>query len=229
MKKHKISIMMILTLCITLFFSMGAFAQKEVDPNAKHFRMVADNNQIRILQNLYQKDISYGELVEQVYPEALSHISEKVLKEMYQTKVNWNNENSEMTQGSSTYSDDSTDKSTRSAYIIVQGIQHYSQIAKGSGYITYNSGSIVVEPYGLQMPIMTVITMLIQDGVGAVASSIDTAENHFQVFAPTPPDPYDYPLSGKVYYTQGSHFGQYLPGSDPATYSINTNTSMIIY
>ena len=233
MRKYKIVTVLILAFCMMLTLSMSVFAEQKDKENSKqHFRMVANKNQIKILQSLYKKDVSYGELVEKVYPEALEHISDKVLEQMYKTKVNWKNENPQSTQYSESTSygtSQSTDIGIRSPYVLLQGVEHESTITKGSGYITHTSRSTVVQPFGLKIPSMTVISMLVQDDVGTVASEIDTGANDWNVFAPTPPKPYNYPLRGKFYYTLGSHFGEYLPGSTPATYSIGTNTAIISY
>lgn len=226
MKKNRILVVLILTLCISLIFSTSIFAQNESNTNSQNSRMVADSDQIKILQNLYNKDISYGELVEKVYPDALERISEKVLQNMYNTKVNWKKENPPSIVSTSTFADESTDNSLRAPIIIEEGIEHNSSVVKGSGYIAYNSRSTVVQPFGLVMPYMAVFSMLIQDGEGPVASVLDTGGPTFQVFAS---DFYYSPLSGRSYYTQGSHWGEYIYGSQPPTYQINTSSGMIMY
>jgi hypothetical protein len=58
-----------------------------------HFQATADEKQLEILNHLYNTDISYGELLEAVYPEALEHMSDQDLQNIYKTKVIWPNEN----------------------------------------------------------------------------------------------------------------------------------------
>lgn len=58
-----------------------------------HFQATADAKQLETLNSLYNTNISYGELLEAVYPEALEHMSEQHLQNIYNTKVIWPNEN----------------------------------------------------------------------------------------------------------------------------------------
>lgn len=63
------------------------------DDGIGHFQATADEKQLEILNHLYNTDISYGELLEAVYPEALEHMSDQDLQNIYKTKVIWPNEN----------------------------------------------------------------------------------------------------------------------------------------
>jgi len=221
----KFTTILVLALCITLIFSLVTFAESDSSTDYKNYSIVADDDQIKILQDLYLKEISYGELVEKVYPEALDKIPGDVLKNMYQKKVQWKSENFRSMQITNSSVDIKNEDSISSlpSYI---GVHHYSSIAKGNGYITYNSGSTVQIPSFYPIPYMSVITMLVQDDVGPIASGMDITNNHFQVFASKS---YASPIKGKVYYTSGDHFGRYPDGYSPPSYSTNTSTSMIIY
>lgn len=63
------------------------------DDGSGHFQATANEKQLEILNRLYNTDISYGELLEAVYPEALEHMSDRDLQNIYKTKVIWPNEN----------------------------------------------------------------------------------------------------------------------------------------
>ena len=62
------------------------------DDGSGHFKATADEKQLETLNSLYNTDISFGELVEAVYPEALEYIPEQELKNMYNAKVIWPNQ-----------------------------------------------------------------------------------------------------------------------------------------
>lgn len=80
-------------LCLSLFTTSVVFAQDITAPKGGHFKVTADAKQLETLNSLYNTDISFGELIEAaVYPETLEYIPEQELKNMYNTKVIWPNQ-----------------------------------------------------------------------------------------------------------------------------------------
>jgi len=67
-------------------------ASKLNDGGNGHFKATANEKQLETLNRLYNTDISFGELLEAVYPEALAHVPEQSLQNMYKTKVIWPNQ-----------------------------------------------------------------------------------------------------------------------------------------
>jgi len=223
MQKYKLTVILIFALCFTLSLSLVTFAQNESASKEQNFRIIANDSQIKILQDLYLTDISYGELLEKVYPEALGRIPEKVLKNMYQVKVDWKKTSSKSMSSTSAELDGKDAVSPK----FVIGVNHQSTVTKGQGYISYNSGSNVVLPYPwYQLPYMSVFSILVQDDIGPVASMLDAGSNTFSVLAS---GTYNSPLNGKIYYTTGDHFGEHPAGYNPPTYTSITSSGMIVY
>lgn len=98
-------------------------------------------------------------------------------------------------------------------------------MTRGSGYIYFSSNSSVVFPQ-LPFPNMSVISMLIQDDIGPVASAIDSSSFTTLTWAF---DRYTSPVKGELYYTTGEHFGQSPPGFSPQYWVSYTSTPTIIY
>ncbi|MGI5823172.1 MAG: M56 family metallopeptidase [Dethiobacteria bacterium] len=57
-----------------------------------YFSAIANEKQLEVLNELYDTDISFGELTEAVYPEALTHIPEQSLQYLYESMVAWPDE-----------------------------------------------------------------------------------------------------------------------------------------
>jgi len=108
-KKWVLAAAIILTLFVASVGSVAAYAASEdpvianVAPDTSieavandggngHFKATANEKQLETLNRLYNTDITFGELVEAVYPEALAHIPERTLQNMYKTKVTWPNQ-----------------------------------------------------------------------------------------------------------------------------------------
>lgn len=72
-------------------FSLDSFSITAIGNG--HFQTAADENQLESLNHLYNTDISFGELMEAVYPKALEHIKEQEIKNMYNTKITWPDQN----------------------------------------------------------------------------------------------------------------------------------------
>jgi beta-lactamase regulating signal transducer with metallopeptidase domain len=72
--------------------AVSAFAPDNISKNG-YFSATANEKQLEILNELYNTDISFGELTEAVYPEALAHIPEQALRHLYESKVIWPDEN----------------------------------------------------------------------------------------------------------------------------------------
>jgi beta-lactamase regulating signal transducer with metallopeptidase domain len=66
------------------------------------FKAIANEKQLETLNRLYNTDISFGELVEAAYPEAMEYIPAQALQNMYKTKVIWPNQDTPSSTESTT-------------------------------------------------------------------------------------------------------------------------------
>lgn len=207
-------------LCLSLLTASVAFAQNNIITKGGHFKATADEKQLETLNRLYNTDISFGELVEAVYPEALKHIPESALQNMYKTKVIWQNQDTPSNTTTTTQqSSDSSQTGVTPQQVIAVG--HESNISTGQT-IDFDSGSRVWLPYPTyRIPYMAVLSTLEREGVGIVASAFESDTNTYSVSASSS---YSNPPSDN-YRTVGYHYGDYPPNHVPPSYSTQTSTS----
>jgi len=215
-------------LCLAMLTAGVAYGKSDVDGKKEKFKngyyeAVASAEQLKTLNQLYGKEITYGELIQAVYPEALDYIPEKTKQEMYQTPVEW----ASGEDGSKSKTNDGAslrkENSDIGALAIIT-IGHESNISKDSTGIDYDSGSRVWTPHPwYRIPKMSVISNLERSGGGFVASRFATGTN---VYAISAAGRYSNPTNGS-YRTVGQHWGEYPVGYEPPTYSNITYTSWI--
>jgi hypothetical protein len=68
------TIILITMLCVSLLTASVAFAQNNAISEGGRFKAIANEKQLETLNRLYNTDISFGELVEAAYPEAMEYI-----------------------------------------------------------------------------------------------------------------------------------------------------------
>lgn len=212
MKCKKIMILVVM-LCVSLLTAPFAFAQDTTASQGGHFKAVADERQLETLNSLYNTDISFGELIETVYPEALKHIPEPALKDMYNTKVIWPDED---TRSSIETTSQQADINPRQVILV----GHESNISAGQT-INFDSGSRVWLPTPFyRIPYMSALSTLERQGVGIVASALEFDTDIYGISAS---GSYRNPPSGN-YRTVGYHAGTYPPNHTPPGYSKTTAT-----
>lgn len=228
--EQRFSVVLILVLCLTLL--MSSFVLAKNDTECQTFSMVANDDQLKILNDLYGKDISYGELVEKVYPAALERTPANVLKNMYKAKFEWPDVNSQ----SSSKTSNSSKRVNENFMIDVEaddmtpridvGVGNESNISIGENKIDYDSGSRVWLPYPTYtIPHMSVTSILVRDGYGAVASQYKSDSNCYGISAS---GTHYFPSEGR-YQTQGFHYGEFPVGANPPNYMVSTNSRWVDY
>ncbi len=217
MRKSSILWITLLVICSFFMFSLSISANDLTDDVKKEqrFSMVANEEQLKTLNSLYGTDISYGELIEKVYPEALKDIPDEILADMYKTKQQWPSEDIANNDLSKSISPNKEQK----LFICVT---HDSDIDANSVQIDYSSESEVALPLGgYDLPYMSVLTGLEREGDGVLRSKL---EYGYWVSDISASNSYYIPSSGN-YRTFGTHTGQFPAGYNPSFYTFNTNTS----
>lgn len=209
---NKKIIILVTVLCLLLFTTSVVFAQDITAPKGGHFEVTADAKQLETLNSLYKTDISFGELIEAVYPETLEYIPEQELKNMYNTKVIWTSQDTPSDSETTAQQADS-----KSAILV----GHESNLSTGQT-IKFDSGSRVWSPNPYyRIPYMTVLTTLVREGTGIVASAFKGDSNVYQISAS---GSYSNPPSDN-YQTIGVHVGTYPSGYIPSSYSVESHSS----
>jgi hypothetical protein len=81
-------IILTLVLCSALLLPF-AFGADPVKDKSGHFKMTANDEQLERLNSLQGKNVSYGEVIRTVYPEAVKSIPAEVLENMDNTPMQW--------------------------------------------------------------------------------------------------------------------------------------------
>jgi len=136
---NKRIIILVTVLCLTLFTTSVVLAQDITTPKGGHFKVTADAKQLETLNSLYNTDISFGELIEAVYPETLEYIPEQELKNMYNTKIIWPSQDTPSSSQTTAQKADIKDSKS----VIIVG--HESNLSTGHT-IDFDSGSRVWSP-----------------------------------------------------------------------------------
>lgn len=205
MGKRKITIL-VMILCVSLIVASAVFAQETTVPEGGHFKATADEKQLEMLNRMYNTDISFGGLIEAVFPEALKHIPEQSLAIMHNTKLVW--------------PDQETPSSSETTARLVISVGHESNIRPGQT-INYDSGSRVWLPTPFyRIPYMAVLSTLERQGVGIVSSVLEFDTDVYGVSASgslsNPP--------AANYRTVGYHTGTFPPNYNPPGYTVTTLT-----
>lgn len=198
-------LVLIMVLCMTAFMTPAVFAN-EVTEGEGIMEITADKEHLNILINLRGTEVSYGEVIEKVYPEALKEIPKFVLNNMYNTPMNWSNSfNNQVIE-------EDTSDITR-GWFYVNG---FSQIGASGDNVRFKSYHTATNDYGalVEMPYMSVLSSLLyyDDTVvkskfasGTDISSITTSNQYYQN-AP----------SGE-YLTEGFHYVDFPDGTIPSS------------
>jgi hypothetical protein len=212
---NKKIIILVTVLCLSLFATSVVLAQDITATKGGHFKVTADAKQLETLNSLYNTDISFGELIEAVYPETLEYIPDQELKNMYNTKVIWPSQDTP--SGSETTAQQADSKDSKSVIIV----GHESNLSTGQT-IDFDSGSRVWSPNPYyRIPYMTVLTALEREGTGIVISAFEGDSNVYEISAS---GSYSNPPSDD-YRTVGIHVGTYPSGYVPSSYAAESVTS----
>ncbi len=220
MIKRKITLVLILALCISIAFSLTAFAENKSSSNSQSFRITADEETLIILNELNGTDISYGELIEKAYPEAIKYIPEDLLQHLYKEKVR-----TISPYETSGLMAEGNDEFTNPSRIIPIVTNNLSTLTVGSGHIYHSSSSAVVFP-PIPFPHMMALSELREEDGTIVSSAIESLDNTFGI---TASKYFTSPVPGKRYYVTGVHAGKSPSGYAPDLYAFYTATPLKTY
>jgi hypothetical protein len=190
----------------------------------KSYTFTSDESKKDVLKEVYGSDISEGEYIELVFPEALKVIPDQTLQNYYETPMTWP-ESTHVLQDSNDLNTDvsvSQDPQTRS--LIYYLMRYTSDIEEVStSKVKFESATYVVEPTPqTKLPEMHVFSYLWKNGDTApLTSTYKIAFNTAKVEVSK-----EYFVADGLYYTQGSHTCL-LPLLPPQYTTAPTLTSMI--
>lgn len=217
--KKKATIVLILMLCATFLLPFNVVAEPVMSlDGSKYF--VANEAQLDVLNSLQGKNVTYGEVIRTVYPEALKYIPEDELKTMDIMPMKWLAIDETVPQNSDTKSQlNETEEMLRLQIVI----GHESNISNSGSVITYDSGSRVwlPNPY-YEIPYMAALSQVKSRSTGSVvSSSFNCDSNCYDISSP------GWYINNEAgdYRTEGYHYGTHTAGYQPPNYAFNTSTS----
>lgn len=177
-------------------------------------KYVANEKQLELLNKLKGTNITHGELIETIFPEAIKKVPPKVKELMYKTPVDWSAEGKPSIEIKA-YPSNKTSSDSISPTQQVLLVLGESNLSIGNP-IEYDSGSRVwlPNPY-FRIPYMAVESFLERQNYGYVHFCFNEDYDCYEISAG---DRYYEPPSG-YYRTQGVHWGEAPPGFNPPTYS----------
>ncbi len=218
MVKRNLITILVLALCISISFSLSSFADTGIVSEPESFRITADDEALKILNELDGTDISYGELITKVYPEIVKYIPVDLLEYMYNEKVKKVNPYSgPLADKSDNYIDPLAD---------IPGLLAFtSTLTAGSGNLYYSSTTQVVFPY-VPFPNLLALSQLRAEDGTILAEVIESLDNTYAVMASN----YFYsPVQGRKYYVTGTHFAKSPPNVTPPYISGYSSTPLLTY
>lgn len=171
--------------------------------------VIADREHLRILNSLQGTDVSYGEIVEKVFPEAAKTIPENILAEMYKQPFIWNTSKNKHTLCNqplqlNTCESESV-RGTSLPPILYSG---GSSIGIGNP-ISFVSDTTITYPSGYCVPYISAVSLLFKEGeTDCIASATKSYNNSSMAVAAGKKFN---PTTGK-YRTQGCHYISFPPG-----------------
>ncbi|KXS44516.1 MAG: hypothetical protein AWU59_453 [Methanolobus sp. T82-4] len=197
----------------TMSFKIVSNSDKKSKESQEAYVFEMNEGKKEVLGEIYGTDITMGEYIEIIFPEALDVLPKKTLNEYYKTPMTWSNnpymcnESLSSTYGKDKSSDDIMATST------TYSVLHSSDLSVlSSSSVKFKSTSVVISPYyKCPIPEMEVFSYLWktsqtvpQDSVFKVGYNTGKVEASKEKTV----------ISGS-YYTQGNHFCVYPLGCWP--------------
>ncbi len=199
-KVNKPILIVLMALCMTFIMSSVAFAN-EVIKDGNTTEIIADEEHLKVLNELKGKDITYAELLEAVFPEAIEQTPPKVLEIMKKTPYSWE------------ANEASIDSTTE------YWCNGFSSIGEDGSAVKFRSYQYAYQYPGLPcaVPYMSVLSSLMYGGDDQVVkSSYKTGQN---VSSLTTGWQYYNNASAGYYLTQGTHYAYFPDASGGTAYS----------
>lgn len=189
-----------LTIIIVLLMSTPAFAANQVEADGA---VIADQEHLNILDSLRETEVSYGELMEKVFPEAAETIPKNILANMYKQPFNWDDSKSEVTLSNEPL--ESNTPGTKSVGVKSLPLILYSggsSIGIGNP-ISFVSDTTITYPSGYCVPYISAVSLLYKQGESNCIGSATKSYNNVSMAVATGKK-FD-PSTG-TYRTEGCHY-----------------------
>lgn len=207
-----------ITIMGIFLLSTPAFAANQVTADGT---VIADEEHLKILNSLRGTDVSYGELMEKVFPEAAKTIPKNILADMYKQPFSWSNSKNEVALSNQPLETNSGDVSSLPLILYSAG----SSLGVGNP-ISFVSDTTITSPAGYCVPHISAVSLLYKEGeVDCIASATKSVDNSSMAVATGQKAN---PTKG-MYRTQGVHYIVFPPGYVNPYVSFGTTSSWRSY
>ena len=217
-KKRLFTIGIIMLLSILLIVPT-VYANEITHKESGGISVVADEQHVKLANELKGAEISYGDFIETVLPEALNYMPDEIKEQAFNTQMNWNDINVK----DDFYSEPDNSEKLPQIYI---GSEANCDV--GSGKISYDAGSRVwlPNPY-YRIPYMEV-TVWLEDENEVIVPGTVKFESDTNCYKITDGGDYLDPAPG--YYRVHSVHNSLLPaGYTPQTHHVELITDWYSY
>ncbi|WP_148039257.1 hypothetical protein [Methanohalophilus sp. RSK] len=198
---------MVVTLVIMLMLLFAGVGSANSDSAS-----ITEKERLELANKLWGTDITYGEYIEQLFPEAYDKSPDATTKSYYDMEVSWINPAAEGPDSKQTFT--ATTGQTRSVYFGVAN----SELDYDGSEITYKTWQRMVLPTPYtKIPSMSVLTHLWRDDgeEEIVGIELESENNVYELEAE---DTYDY-SSSAYYRVIGQYSGVYPSGVTPPSFN----------
>ena len=187
-----------LTIIGVLLMSTPTFAANQVEADGT---VIADKEHLDILNSLRGTNVSYGEVIEKVFPEAAAMIPEEILADMYKQPFCWDSSKCEITfTNEPLETPELNSVGAKSAPLILY--TGGSSIGIGNP-ITFESDTVITFPSGYRVPFISAVSLLYKQGETDCIASATKSYNNASAAVATGKK---FNPSTGTYRPQGSHY-----------------------
>ncbi|NPE29190.1 hypothetical protein HNV12_14760 [Methanococcoides sp. SA1] len=171
-----------------------------LDTKEKSYTFSSDVSKQSTLKEMYGTDVSKGEYIEAVFPEALEVLPKETVARFYETPMIWPEETSVTKDGVTSFTEPTEYAATASGVTYL--LNYVSDIEqKTSSSLTYSSKTTVKYPVGASIPEIDVFSYLWKNGdTSPMDSSFKISFFTDEVEVST-----DYSVLYGTYFTKGTH------------------------
>lgn len=204
-------------LALSMIFMIMLFTGLASAEKVKSY--TADEDQLELAKELHGTDITYGEYIKQVFPEAYKESPSTSESKLCDMKMVWPKENDGEKTITSSYETnvDSNVKSVPIPWVMYAN----SRISASGSEVEFNSWQQIMIPVGAQASSMSVTSFLYDEDETLIALKLKEGTNVNKVEAK---DSFSVTTSGD-YQTRGAHYVTWPPGYWPQTGSTVTSSS----
>lgn len=238
-KRKSIIVTMIAAFCFILLMPLTSTATTPTNEGVKEstkVRIVANEEQLKILNELQGTNVTFGEVIRKVYPEAVKSILPDTMSQMDKTPMQWITNDTILPQSVNVTSDnEKTSLQTQPQIFNEQNpimpmspppilVGCESNISNSGYSIDYDSGSRVWSPTPwYDIPSMCVLAQLKEKSSGSIVdSAFESDTNCHEISASR-----SYNGQKDEYMSIGYHYGTFPAGSNPSGYATTTSRGWI--